>query len=285
ELKEVLNKFRLTDPAFTYVPEHSLALGAGFRCGFLGLLHAEVVQQRLSEEFNIDLLATTPSVEYLVKEEPITNPADLPQGENIKDLKEPWVNLKIFTPQQFIGGIMDLVSEKRGIFQNQTYFGTQVELLYEMPLSEMITDFYDKLKSVSSGFASLDWDFIEFREVDAVRVDILVGGEKVDALSTIIVKSRAESVGRRLVSKLKDVLPRQNFEIALQAVVGGKILARESVSSFRKDVLMHGSKVVGGGDYSRKRKLLEKQKKGKKKMKMIGRVEIPQEAFLSILKS
>ncbi|MDO8570036.1 MAG: translation elongation factor 4 [Candidatus Daviesbacteria bacterium] len=281
ELKEVLNKFRLTDPAFTYVPENSQALGAGFRCGFLGLLHAEVVQQRLSEEFNIDLLATTPSVEYLVEDVPITNPADLPQGENIKDLKEPWVKLRIFTPQEFIGGIMDLVSEKRGIFQNQTYFGNQVELLYEMPLSEMITDFYDKLKSVSSGFASLDWDFLEFREIDAVRVDILVGGEKVDALSTIIVRSRAESVGRRLVSKLKDVLPRQNFEIALQAIVGGKIIARETISPFRKDVIAK----LYGGDRTRKDKLLDKQKKGKKKMKMIGRVEIPQEAFLSILKS
>ncbi len=285
ELKDILNKFRLTDPAFTYEPEHSAALGAGFRCGFLGLLHAEVVQQRLSEEFNLDLLATTPSVEYLVEEQPITNPADLPQGENIKDLKEPWVKVRIFTPQQFIGGILDLLSEKRGVFENQTYFGTQVELLYQMPLAEMITDFYDKLKSASSGFASLDWDFMEFRDVDAVRVDILVGGEKVDALSTIVYRGKAEALGRKIAEKLKDVLPRQSFTIAIQATIGGNIIARETISPFRKDVLMHGSKVVGGGDYSRKRKLLEKQKKGKKKMKMIGRVEIPQEAFLSILKS
>jgi GTP-binding protein LepA len=281
ELKEILNKFRLSDPAFSFEPEHSLALGAGFRCGFLGLLHAEVVQQRLSEEFNLDLLATTPSVEYLVDGTPITNPAELPRGENIADLQEPWVNLKIFTPQQFLGGIMDLMSDKRGVFLNQTYFGTQVELLYEMPLAEMITDFYDKLKSVSSGFASLDWDFLEFREVDAVRVDILVNNEKVDALSIIVIRQKSESLGRRLVSKLKEVLPRQNIEVALQAAIGGKIIARETISPFRKDV----TEKLYGGDRTRKDKLLEKQKKGKKKMKMIGRVEIPQEAFLSILKS
>jgi GTP-binding protein LepA len=180
---------------------------------------------------------------------------------------------------------MELVQDKRGKFINMQHYGIQVELSYEMPLAEMITDFYDKLKSVSSGYASLDWDFIEFREVDGVRLDILVGGEKVDALSMITVRQRAESIGRRLVEKLKEVLPRQNFAIALQATIGGNIIARETISAFRKDVLMHGSKMVGGGDYSRKRKLLEKQQKGKKKMKMIGKVEIPQEAFLTILKS
>ncbi|RJP47243.1 MAG: elongation factor 4 [Armatimonadetes bacterium] len=279
-LKDVLNKFRLTDPAFTYEPEHSLALGIGFRCGFLGLLHAEVVQQRLSEEFGLDLLATAPSVQYLVEGIQITNPADLPT-QNPLLVDEPWVKLRVFTPQQFLGGIMELVSDKRGIFLNQTYFGNQVELLYEMPLSEMITDFYDKLKSASSGFASLDWDFLEFRPVDAVRVDILVGGEKVDALSIIVVRNKAEFVGRRLVEKLKDVLPRQNFAIALQAVIGGTVVARETVSPFRKDVI----EKLYGGDRTRKDKLLDKQKKGKKKMKTIGRVEIPQEAFLSILKS
>lgn len=280
ELKEVLNKFRLTDPAFTYEVEHSLALGAGFRCGFLGLLHAEVVQQRLSEEYGLDLLATTPSVEYEVDGKIITNPSEL-VTYNSSLIKEPWVNLKIFTPQNFLGGIMDLVAEKRGVFQNQIYFGTQVELLYQMPLSEMITDFYDRLKSISSGFASLDWEFLEFREVDAVRVDILVGGEKVDALSAIVVSFKAESVGRKLVEKLKELLPRQNFEIALQAAIGGKIIARETIKPFRKDVTAK----LYGGDRTRKDKLLEKQKKGKKKMKMIGRVEIPQEVFLNILKS
>ncbi|MCL4366924.1 translation elongation factor 4 [Patescibacteria group bacterium] len=281
DLREVLSKFKLNDPAFSFANEHSSALGAGFRCGFLGLLHAEVVQQRLSEEYGMDLLATTPSVEYLQDGKPITNPADLPQGENISNLQEPWVSLKIFVPQNYLGNVMDLVAEKRGLFVNQQYFGTQVELEYQMPLSEMITDFYDKLKSVSSGFASLDWDFLEYREVDAVRVDIMVGGEKIDALSTIVIRHKAESYGRQLVQKLKEVLPRQNFEIALQAAVGGKIIARETISPFRKDVTAK----LYGGDRTRKDKLLEKQKKGKRKMKMIGKVEIPQEAFLNILKS
>ena len=286
QLKEALSKFRLTDPAFSYEIEQSQALGSGFRCGFLGLLHAEVVQQRLSEEYGVSLLATMPSVEYLVGNKVITNPAELdPSSLHSSGLKEPWISLRIFVPQNFIGAVMELVQDRRGRFLDMQHFGLQVELSYEMPLSEMITDFYDKLKSVSSGFASLDWEFLEFREVDAVRVDILVGGEKVDALSIIVFRQRAESVGRRLAEKLRDVLPRQNFEIAIQATIGGKVIARESVKPFRKDVLMHGSKVVGGGYYSRKRKLLEKQKKGKKKMKMVGKVEIPQEAFLSILKS
>ncbi len=281
DIKEALEKFRLSDPAFTYELEHSTALGAGFRCGFLGLLHAEVVQERLSTEFGADLLATAPSVEYMLGQDLVHNPSDLPQGEGLKDLKEPWVSLKIFVPQQFIGSVMELVQDKRGKFLNMQHFGIQVELIYEMPLSEMVTDFYDKLKSVSSGFASLDWEFIEFREVDAVRVDILVGGEKVDALSVILVRQKAEGVGRQIALKLKEVLPRQNFEVAIQASIGGKIIARETVSAFRKDVTAK----LYGGDRTRKDKLLEKQKKGKKKMKMVGRVEIPQEAFLSILKS
>jgi GTP-binding protein LepA len=281
DIKEALEKFRLSDPAFTYNLEHSTALGAGFRCGFLGLLHAEVVQERLSGEFNADLIATAPSVEYMLGNELIHNPSDLPQGEGLKDLKEPWVKLEIFVPQNFIGSVMEIVQEKRGKFINMQHFGLQVQLSYEMPLSEMINDFYDKLKSVSSGFASLDWEFIEFREVDAVRIDFLVGGERVDALSTVIVRERAEFVGRRLAEKLKEVLPRQNFEVAIQAAIGGKIIARETVSAFRKDVTAK----LYGGDVTRKNKLLDKQKKGKKKMKMIGRVEIPQEAFLSILKS
>lgn len=300
DIKEALERFRLTDPAFTYEIEHSSALGAGFRCGFLGLLHAEVVQERLSGEFNADLIATAPSVEYMWNDKIIHNPADLPvspaklasqsergepQGENLTGLKEPWVKLEIFVPQGYIGPVMELVQDKRGVFKNMQHFGNQVQLQYEMPLAEMVTHFYDKLKSVSSGFASLDWEFLEFREVEAVRVDFLVGGEKVDALSLVVVREKAQMVGRGLVEKLKEVLPRQNFAIALQAAIGGNIIARETISPFRKDVLMHGSKVVGGGDITRKKKLLEKQKKGKKKMKMIGRVEIPQEAFLSILKS
>ena len=281
DIKDALEKFRLNDPSFSYELEHSSALGAGFRCGFLGLLHAEVVQERLSGEFNADLIATAPSVEYMLGAELIHNPADLPQAEGLKDLKEPWVKLEIFVPQAYIGPVMELVQEKRGKFLNMQHFGLQVQLSYEMPLSEMITDFYDQLKSVSSGFASLDWEFIEFREVDAVRVDFLVGGEKVDALGIVVVRQKAEYVGRRLAEKLKEVLPRQNFEVAIQAAIGGRIIARETVSAFRKDVTAK----LYGGDVTRKNKLLDKQKKGKKKMKMIGKVEIPQEAFLSILKS
>ncbi len=279
DIKEALERFRLTDPAFTYTLEYSEALGAGFRCGFLGLLHAEVVQERLSGEFGADLIATTPSVEYMVNGEPLTNPSSLSVLPS--DIKEPWVKLRIFIPQNFIGSIMELAQDKRGKFLNTEYFGQQVELLYEMPLSEMVTNFYDKLKSASSGFASLDWEFLEFRDVEAVRVDILVGGEKVDALSTIVVREKAESFGRNMVSKLKEVLPRQNFAIAIQAAIGGTIIARETISPFRKDVTAK----LYGGDVTRKNKLLDKQKKGKKKMKMIGQVEIPQEAFLSILKS
>ena len=280
DAKEALTKFRLNDPAFIYELESSQALGNGFRCGFLGLLHAEVVQERLSGEFNVDLIATIPSVEYEIDGVMVHNPSEV-DPMSIKNIKEPWVSLKIFIPQTFIGPVMDLVQDKRGQFLNMTHFGLQVELSYQMPLSEMVTDFYDKLKSVSSGFASLDWEFIEFREVDAVRVDILVAGEKVDALSQIVFKAKAENYGRKIVEKLKEVLPRQNFVIAIQATIGGTIIARESISPFRKDVTAK----LYGGDRTRKDKLLEKQKKGKKKMKMIGRVEIPQEAFLSILKS
>ncbi len=281
DIKDAMERFRLNDPAFTYELEHSNALGAGFRCGFLGLLHAEVVQERLSSEFGADLLATAPSVEYVLGTELVHNPSDLPQGDGLKELKEPWVSLKIFVPQQYIGSVMELVQDKRGKFLNMQHFGIQAELTYEMPLAEMVTDFYDRLKSVSSGFASLDWEFIEFRAVDAVRVDIYVGGEKVDALSIITIRQNAESIGRQITNKLKAVLPRQNFEIAIQASIGGKIIARETLSPFRKDVTAK----LYGGDRTRKDKLLEKQKKGKKKMKMIGRVEIPQEAFLSILKN
>ena len=280
ELKEALSKFKLNDPAFSYQPEQSAALGSGFRCGFLGLLHAEVVQERLSEEFNVKFLLKALFVEYIVNGESVHNPAELDLA-NMKDIKEPWVKLEIFTPQEYIGVIMELMQDKRGKFVNMQHFGIQVELTYEMPLSEMITDFYDKLKSVSSGYASLDWDFIDFRDVDGVRVDILVGGEKVDALSTITVRSKAESIGRKLVGKLKEVLPRQNFAIALQATIGGNIIARETISPFRKDVTAG----LYGGDRSRKDKVLDKQKKGKDKMKMIGKVQIPQEAFLTILKS
>ncbi len=280
DLKEALSKFKLNDPAFSYEMEQSAALGSGFRCGFLGLLHAEVVQERLSGEFNVDLLATAPSVEYLVNGQIVHNPADLDLSQ-MKTIDEPWIKLQMFCPQEYIGKVMELVQEKRGKFINMIHYGMQAELIYEMPLADMITDFYDKLKSVSSGFASLDWEFMDFRPVEAAKVDILVGGEKVDALAFVTVRSKAESAGRRLISKLKDVLPRQNFAIALQATIGGNVIARETISPFRKDVTAG----LYGGDRTRKDKLLDKQKKGKAKMKMVGRVEIPQEAFLSILKS
>ncbi len=280
ELKEALSKFKLNDPAFSYEMEQSAALGSGFRCGFLGLLHAEVVQERLQGEFGVDLLATAPSVEYKVNGEIIHNPADLDLSQ-VKTIDEPWIKLQIFCPQDYIGKVMELVQDKRGKFINMIHYGAQAELIYEMPLADMITDFYDKLKSVSSGFASLDWEFLDFRLVEAAKVDILVGGEKVDALAFITVRSKAESAGRRLLTKLKDVLPRQNFAIALQATIGGTVIARETISPFRKDVTAG----LYGGDRTRKDKLLDKQKKGKAKMKMVGRVEIPQEAFLSILKS
>lgn len=280
DLKEALSKFKLNDPAFSYEMEQSAALGSGFRCGFLGLLHAEVVQERLSGEFNVDLLATAPSVEYLVNGEIVHNPADLDLSQ-MKTIDEPWIKLQMFCPQEYIGKVMELVQDKRGKFLNMIHYGMQAELIYEMPLADMITDFYDKLKSVSSGFASLDWEFLDFRPVEAAKVDILVGGEKVDALAFVTVRSKAESSGRRLISKLKDVLPRQNFAIALQATIGGTVIARETISPFRKDVTAG----LYGGDRTRKDKLLDKQKKGKAKMKMVGRVEIPQEAFLSILKS
>ncbi len=279
ELKEALSKFKLNDPAFSYTPEQSAALGSGFRCGFLGLLHAEVVQERLSQEFGVNLLATAPSVEYLVNDQPLDNPADLDLSKT-KKIEEPWVRLEVFTPQAYIGPVMELVQDKRGKFLDMVHYGAQAELTYEMPLSEMVTDFYDQLKSVSSGFASLDWQFLEFREVEAVRVDFLVGGEKVDALSTIVYRPKAEGLGRRMVGKLKEVLPRQNFAIAIQATIGGNIIARETVSPFRKDVTAK----LYGGDRTRKDKLLEKQKKGKQRMKMVGKVQIPQEAFLTILK-
>lgn len=278
-LKEALAKFKLNDPAFSYELEQSQALGSGFRCGFLGLLHAEVVQERLFSEFGVNLLATAPSVEYLVNGLSLDNPSQLDPSS--KDIKEPWVTLEIFVPKDFIGTVMELVQDRRGKFFNMQHFGQQVQLTYEMPLSEMVINFYDKLKSISSGFASLDWEFLEFRQADCVRVDLLVGGEKVDALSTIVYRPRAESLGRRIVEKLKEVLPRQNFAIAIQAAIGGTIIARETISPFRKDVTAK----LYGGDRTRKDKLLEKQKKGKKKMKMVGKVEIPQEAFLSILKS
>lgn len=281
KLREALARFRLNDPAFTFEPERSAALGAGFRCGFLGLLHAEVVEARLLEEFGLTLIATSPSVVYLTNGELIRNPSKLPKPETIKSIREPWVKLHILTPQEYVGSIMELLKGKRGVFLTMEYFAKQVKLQFEMPLSEMLAEFYDRLKSLSSGFASLDYHIIEFRDVDAVRLDFLVASEKVDALATIVYRGKANTLGRRMVEKFKEVLPRQNFEVAIQATIGGKIIARETIPALRKNVTAK----LYGGDRTRKDKLLEKQKKGKKRMKMVGRVAIPQEAFLAVLRS
>lgn len=278
KLKEILSKFRLNDPAFSFEPEHSQSLGAGFRCGFLGLLHAEVAQERLTREFGINLIATSPSVEYLADGQLIRKPSEL--DPSIRRLKEPWVSLKIFTPDAYLGSILSFLETKRVEFINRQHLARQITLFLQMPLSEMITGFYDQIKSISSGYASLDWEFLEYRQVEAVKLSILVSGRKVDALETIVYRPNAQVIGRKLVAKLKEILPRQNFVIALQAAIGTKIVARETIPAYRKDVTAK----LYGGDRTRKDKLLEKQRAGKKKMKMIGQVAIPQEAFLSVLK-
>lgn len=281
KLRKALSKFRLNDPSFSYTPEHSATLGAGFRCGFLGLLHAEVVQERLSQEYNLDLIATVPSVVYLVNGKTLSNPTKLPKPEQITSFKEPWITVRVITPERYLGSVMELLKGRKGVFATMERLGNQVELSYEMPLVQLISGLYDRLKSVSSGFASLDWEFLAFRNVDAVRVDILIKGERIDALATIVYRPDAERVGRSLVEKLKEVLPRQQFEIAIQAAIGGRIIARETRPALRKDVTAK----LYGGDRTRKDKLLEKQRRGKKRMKMVGRVQVPQEAFQILLKS
>ncbi len=281
QLKDALAKFQLNDPAFSYTPENSQALGAGFRCGFLGMLHAEVVSQRLGQEYQIEPLATAPSVEYLMDDTPVHNPSILNDAQALKNIKEPWVKIEIITKDLYLGQIMQLVDEKRGVKRDMQYLAGQACLVYDMPLSEMVGDFYDRLKSASSGFASMDWEFLEYRPVDAVVLNILVAGEKVDALSTVVVHQKAYLQGKKIVEKLKSVLPKQNFEIAIQAAIGGKIIARETISAYKKDVIAK----LYGGDRTRKDKLLTKQKLGKKRMKSVGRVEIPQDAFLNIFRS
>lgn len=278
-LRAALEKFKLSDAALTCEPELSSALGNGFRCGFLGLLHADVVQERLEREYGLSLVATSPTVSYRSGETTIRRPTDLP--DNIHELEEPWVGISIFVPDAFVGSVLDLIYEKRGTVEDRQQLGRQVQISAEAPLAEMIGDFYDRLKSVSSGFASLDWEFKDYRRVEVSRLDILVNGIAVDALSQIVVRQKAEAIGRSLVKKLKEQIPRQNFEVPIQAKVGAKIIARETISAYRKDVTAK----LYGGDVTRKTKLLEKQKKGKRRMKMVGRVEIPQEAFLVVLKS
>ncbi len=285
-LREALEKLRLNDASLIYEPETSQALGFGFRCGFLGLFHLEIIQQRLEREYDMDLIATSPSVEYRVitqkgAEIAIDNPAMLPDPGTIEEIREPWMKTTVIVPTSYVGPIMDLAQGKRGTMLEMTYVDpTRAMLKYEMPLSEVIVDFYDQLKSRSQGYASLDYEFGEYRAAELVRLDILVAGTLVDALSIIVHREKAQRIGRLLVSKLRGLIPKQMFDVRIQAAIGGKIIASENVSAKRKDVIAK----CYGGDISRKRKLLDKQKEGKKRMKMVGSVEIPQEAFLAVLR-
>lgn len=285
DLKEALEKLKLNDSSITFEPETSSALGFGFRCGFLGMLHMEIAQERLEREYNLTLVTTAPSVIYKVYKTngeviEIDNPANLPDAQYRDYIEEPYVKVTIITPNEYVGLLMELAQSKRGIFQNMTYLDKiRVSLHYEIPLSEIITDFYDQLKSRSKGYASMDYEFSNYKRSDLVKLDILLAGEVVDALSVIVHKDNAFYVGQKLTSKLKDIIPRQLFEVAIQAAIGGRIIARTNIKALRKSVLDK----CYGGDITRKRKLLEKQKRGKKRMKAVGKVEVPQEAFMAVL--
>jgi GTP-binding protein LepA len=286
KLKDGLAKLQLNDSSFSFEAESSSALGLGFRCGFLGLLHLEIITQRLEREFDINLLTTTPGVVYKVhlnsgKVINLHNPSSLPDSTHIKSIEEPWIKATIITPDEYLGLIIKVCQDKRGIQKNLAYSGNRAVLSYELPLNEVVFDFYDKLKSLSSGYASFDYEIIEHREGDLVKLGILVNSEPVDALSMMIHKDFAQFIGREVCEKLKDLIPRHNFMIPIQAAIGGKIIARETIKGFKKDVL---TKIHGGGARDRKRKLLDKQKKGKTRSKQFGRVEIPQEAFIGVLK-
>lgn len=286
ELRDAMEKLRLNDSSFTFEPETSNALGFGFRCGFLGLLHMEIVQERLQREYNLSLIATVPNVKYKVTRTDgqtvwVENPALLPPPDKLAKIEEPFVSVQIITLVEFIGNIMKLCTERRGNYLTTEYIDkSRASLKYEMPLSEIIFDFYDKLKSTTKGYASLDYDFLDYREADLVKLDILVNADPVDALSTIVHRERAFNYGKSLCQKLRELIPRQLFEVTLQAAIGTRVIARESVKPLKKNVTAK----CYGGDITRKRKLWEKQREGKKKMKMIGTVEIPQEAFLAVLK-
>jgi GTP-binding protein LepA len=285
ELRDSLEKLRMNDASLIFEPETSVALGFGFRAGFLGLLHMEIVQERLEREYKQELITTVPNVEYRVTKRDrqmvlVDNPALMPPVGDIEFVEEPFIKAQIIAPSEYIGNIMKLCTERRGVYKNTTYIDpTRADLRYELPLSEIIFDFYDKLKSISRGYASLDYDFLEYRESDLVKLDILLNTEPVDALSTIVHRDKAYEWGKKLCAKLRKLIPRQMFEVVIQAAIGSKIIARDSISAMRKNVLAK----CYGGDISRKRKLLEKQKEGKKRMKQVGRVEIPQEAFLAVL--
>ncbi len=286
ELREALDKLVLNDSALSYIPETSGALGFGFRCGFLGMLHMEIVQERLEREYNLSLINTVPNVEYKVHKTDgqvlmVDNPAEMPSEVSIEKVEEPYVAAEIVVPAEFIGNIMKLGQDRRGIYKKLEYLDpTRGILFYEFPLAEIIFDFYDKLKSLSKGYASLDYEMLEYRESDLVKLDILINGDPVDALSSIVHKQHSFEWGKALVEKLRKLIPRQQYEIAIQAAIGSRIIARESVKAYRKNVTAK----CYGGDITRKRKLLEKQKEGKKRMKQVGNVEIPQEAFLAVLK-
>lgn len=285
-LREAMGKLKLSDAALEYEPINIPSIGFGFRTGFLGLLHMDIVQERLQREYNLDLVLTAPSVAYRITttagaEVVIHNPAEFPDPSVIKEIFEPWMRVEILTPPDYIGPIMEIATQRRAVSRDIKYIGeSRVEMFFEMPLANIILDFYDKLKSVSSGYASLNYELLEERVGDLVKVDILVAGEKVDALSTIMHRSAAQEDGKNLVEKLKQLIPKHQFEIAIQAAIGGKVIARETISALRKDVTGY----LYGGDVTRKMKLLNKQKKGKKRMKKIGKVDIPQEAFLAVLK-
>ncbi len=283
-LRDALEKLQLNDAALRFEPEVSQALGFGFRCGFLGLLHMEIVQERLEREFDQDLITTAPSVVYHVttgdgETTTVESPAKMPEQGRIQEIREPVMTVNLYMPQEYVGAVMTLCNQKRGVQMNMQYLGKQVLLTYELPLGEIVLDFFDRLKSVSRGYASMEYEFKEYRPADVVKVDMLLNGERVDALSVIVHRSQATSKGRAIASKMREVISRQMFDVAIQAAIGGNILARETVKALRKNVLAK----CYGGDVSRKRKLLEKQKAGKKRMKQIGSVEVPQEAFWAIL--
>lgn len=286
DLKDALEKLRLNDASLSFEPEVSVALGFGFRCGFLGLLHMEIIEERLEREFNLDLITTAPGVNYKVKktngeELTVTNPSNLPPVPEIEYIEEPVVTAHIFTPPEYIGSIMELCQDKRGEYIDMVYLDkTRVRMHYEIPLNEIVYDFFDGLKSRTRGYASLDYEIKGYKASDLVKLDILLNNDVCDALSIIVHRDKAYARGRSIAEKLKDVIPRQMFEIPIQAAIGGKVIARETVKALRKDVLAK----CYGGDITRKKKLLEKQKEGKKRMRQVGSVEVPSEAFMSVLK-